>query len=347
MTGSTFPVRKTLVFILLVVGMVIMTYIYSCYFLSTICNIQPETPPAWLEHSHGSASLTTMDTNSTTQQPRLTRSEHVSRVTVQNPHMWKLPSLEQYPISSVVEEDVFTVLVLTHSRTEMMLKNVKNYLSMSKVARVVVLWQNGAEPYPDVSYLASLTNSSQRLVFRNKSDRMIRLRFQPFPEIQTQGVFNVDDDISVDERDLYHVFETWKKLPYAMVGFTQRDYTGARMSGYKYLVNDSRQAYSMILTRDCFFHKRYLQMFVNTLPAPVAHIIDMLMNCEDIAFNFMVSNFCKCSSARLVRPSYKYVHHGQFSGLSMRKDHAAQRDYCVNQFQRYYPSLPQREIYTF
>ena len=49
----------------------------------------------------------------------------------------------------------------------------------------------------------------------------------------------------------------------------------------------------MVLTGAAFFHKQYSYLYSNWQPPEVKALVDELMNCEDIALNFLVSHLTR------------------------------------------------------
>jgi len=90
------------------------------------------------------------------------------------------------------------------------------------------------------------------------------------------------------------ICRVWKQDPERIVGFKARGVTwdGAE---WKYIAHPNREEVSMVLTGSTFFHKRYLWLYTYMMPRPIRQWIDEMINCEDIAMNFLISNLTQKS----------------------------------------------------
>ena len=140
-------------------------------------------------------------------------------------------------------------------------------------------------------------------------------RFLPIPNLSTDAIFVVDDDVRVDCSDLSHGFDAWKSNSEVMVGYFPRlvkpfvpsSHSSAKLSmpsslrekhnpknmralpwNAVYLNNQ----FNMILTKASFLHSKYLEMYSNPNihPKRVLEIVDQLENCEDVAMAMLVAN---------------------------------------------------------
>ena len=102
------------------------------------------------------------------------------------PHqIFKPPGLHQYSLPAVVGEEQFTVVMLTHNRTPLMLRSAEHFLKMNRTQKVIVMWNNGNQLFPNVTDLEARTGKP--IVFINITEDKLRFRFHAAPEIETQG----------------------------------------------------------------------------------------------------------------------------------------------------------------
>lgn len=105
-----------------------------------------------------------------------------------------------------VSEEQFTIVILTYNRPDALLKSLKLYASMSKVAKIVILWNNENLQPPDFKKLVL----TQKPIVLKRHKNRLSTRFEPLEEVDTQAVVIVDDDMVFGQPDLYHAFEVWK-----------------------------------------------------------------------------------------------------------------------------------------
>ncbi len=121
---------------------------------------------------------------------------------------------------------------------------------------------------------------------------------------------------------------------------------------YGYLSNSQTQnQYSLSLTRFCFLHVDYFDLYMTYMPKPILQIIDQTFNCEDIAMSFFVSSLTNgqvpllanhwslTSLVKLSSSSSSNKDHGGNNeeeggggGISHSAQHKVIRDKCVDLF---------------
>jgi len=223
----------------------------------------------------------------------------------------------------------FTVLMMTYNRLTSFRHAVAHYARMPSVDRIVCLWANQKVPPPTVQSFG--TACPEKIVVKALPSANITLRFSPFREIRTDGVFNVDDDKLISQRNLEHAFQVWKKHPWGLVGSERRAHSdnSPRMT---YLHGNN--GYSIILTSAAFLHREYLRLFEDKCVSKIREDIDRNKNCEDIFMNFLVKEHCKCSGVL-----YKALGHiatprnlSKETALYSRPNHYTYRTKCLQSY---------------
>ena len=98
---------------------------------------------------------------------------------------------------------------------------------------------------------------------------------------------------------------------------------------------EKENQYSLSLTRYCFLHRDYLDMYTRALPRQIYNKVAESCNCEDIAMSFMISSLTDGQPPLLadlwaLKSMVKmYTPEGKISGT---KQHKSIRDDCVNSF---------------
>ena len=107
--------------------------------------------------------------------------------------------------------------------------------------------------------------------------------------------------------------------------------------------------YSMALTQATFMHREYLRMFTDRAPPEMTQMIDTYMNCEDIAMNMIVSDFCQCAAgfrARNLPAEISEIQQAEWgkNGLHHRPGHYTKRSECMNKFAEHFQSFPLKYV---
>ncbi|CAH9097654.1 unnamed protein product [Cuscuta europaea] len=94
--------------------------------------------------------------------------------------------------------------------------------------------------------------------------------------------------------------------------------------------------YSMVLSKSAFFHKKYLSLYTNQMPASIRNYVTKNRNCEDIAMSFLVANE---TNAPPIWAQGKIFEIGS-SGISSLGSHNQKRAECVNRFVAEFGRMP-------
>ncbi|CAA6655126.1 unnamed protein product [Spirodela intermedia] len=186
----------------------------------------------------------------------------------------------------------YTILINTFKRNDLLKQSVEHFASCSRVDSIHIIWSE-ADPPSDL-LLACL----RRVAHRNSRDgRIPEQPIQDIPELKTDAVLSVDDDVLFPCASVDFAFGVWQSAPAAMVGFVPRMHWLYRTSdGEEYYKYGGwwtvwwTGTYSMVLTKAAFFHRKYLGLYTNHMPAAIRDYVTKNRNCEDIAMSFLVAN---------------------------------------------------------
>jgi hypothetical protein len=262
--------------------------------------------------------------------------------------------LATVPTSAIVqgggEFDGFTVLMLVHSRKWALRELVLHYVSMRQVRKMIVLWAVTTEDPPSEIDARNVSESGRKglkkLTLQRTDSNSLTVRFKSQPNITTDAVFSVDDDQLVAEDDVNHAFDVWKAHPWGVVGFNKKIYSWSdKTSSFTYGgKNDA--TYHFILTNAAFIHRSYLDLFDRHLEPSIRQDIDRQMNCEDLAMNVLIGDYCRCTAAFYVKAHHRIKGPSSSSTglapiqskhtLSSRPRHYITRSECLNSMARYY-----------
>ena len=215
--------------------------------------------------------------------------------------------------------------------------------------------------------LASASTSTSTLTPSVKFIRVpkdsLNSRFLPIENLNSKAVFMVDDDVKIDCDSMKSGFEAWRHSPDALVGFYPRfaapkrgpfqSKSKAAMIYHTWPIVYATQTFNIILTKACFFDRKYLTMYHddNENPKEILDYIDENKNCEDIAMAFLVArktghpSLNKDSGYCPECPVYtkgKITDEGLFNGISTSggklapQGHMEKRSLCLDELTRIY-----------
>ncbi|XP_007169583.1 exostosin-like 2 isoform X2 [Balaenoptera acutorostrata] len=215
--------------------------------------------------------------------------------------------------------------------------------------KVIVVWNNIGEKGPDELW-NSLGPHPVPVIFKVQTTNRMRNRLQVFPELETNAVLMVDDDMLISTQDLVFAFSVWQQFPDQIVGFVPRKHVSTSSGVYSYGGFELQTPgfgngdhYSLVLIGASFFHSKYLELFQRQ-PAAVHALLDETQNCDDIAMNFIIAKHTGKTSGVFVKPvnidNLEKETNGGYSGMWHRAEHFLQRSYCINKLVNIYDSMP-------
>ncbi|CAF4468517.1 unnamed protein product [Rotaria sp. Silwood2] len=104
----------------------------------------------------------------------------------------------------------------------------------------------------------------------------------------------------------------------------------------KTLLSKKGPFFSMVLMAGLVFHRQYLYQYTYKLPQIARDLVESLINCEDILFNFLLANTTKQGPVVIDAWAKPY----DFGGLWKRRTHAASRSLCINKFVEIFGGMP-------
>nr|CAG4646058.1 EOG090X01LY [Macrothrix elegans] len=182
----------------------------------------------------------------------------------------------------------FTAVLLTYNRLESLNRVLERISRAPSLAKIVVIWNNQQMDPPATVSWPRLSKPLQVV----RTDRnLLSNRFYPYPEIETEAILAMDDDIIMLTTDeLEFGFEVWRQFPDRIVGFPSRTHVWDRYHrSWKY-ESEWTNNISMVLTGAAFYHRIYNYYYSSAMPGDIKNWVDDHMNCEDIAMNFLVAN---------------------------------------------------------
>lgn len=244
----------------------------------------------------------------------------------------------------------FALLINTWKRYDLLKQSISHYSSCAGLDSIHIVW---SEPDPPSILLKKYLN--QVIQSKSKDSRQIELkfdinkedslnnRFKPIDDLRTDAVFSIDDDVIFPCSSVEFAFGVWRSAPDAMVGYVPRVHwlDQSKVNGEHYIYGGWWSVwwtgtYSMVLSKAAFFHKKYLDMYTNKMPASIREYVARSRNCEDIAMSFLVAN---ATGAPPIWVKGKIFEIGS-TGISSLGGHSEKRTECVNRFFAEFGRMP-------
>lgn len=114
----------------------------------------------------------------------------------------------------------FTAVILTYDRVDSLFTLIQKLSLVPSLHKILVIWNNQKKQPPNMTVFPKIVKPLK--LIQTKSNKLSN-RFYPYPEIETEAVLTIDDDITMltpDELDFG--FEVWREFPERIVGFPSR-----------------------------------------------------------------------------------------------------------------------------
>ncbi|CAI0443547.1 unnamed protein product [Linum tenue] len=231
----------------------------------------------------------------------------------------------------------YAIVMNTWKRYDLLKQSIAHYASCSELDSIHIVWSEPDPPSdPLVAHLNRILQSKSRgprqveLKFDINKEDSLNNRFKEIKDLKTDAVFSIDDDVVFPCSSVEFAFHVWQSAPdnlrdnnkyYSYGGWWSVWWTGT---------------YSMVLSKAAFFHKKYLRLYTNEMPASLKDYITKNRNCEDIAMSFLVAN---ATDAPPVWVKGKIFEIGS-TGISSLGGHKDRRSLCINRFVAEFGRMP-------
>ena len=264
-----------------------------------------------------------------------------------NPYAPKLPTDARYLGSELgFEQDgihiheQFTGVILTCQREEILIESLRRLSGFRYLNKVIVVW-NCQEPppnpdltWPDIGVPIKVIKTKQN---------SLNNRFLPYDLIETEAILSLDDDIRLTHHEILYGFEVWRENKHRLVGYPAKFHSWNEQT-WKWNYNSTLSCEaSMVLTGAAFYHKYYSYAYSQYMSQSIRDKVDELMNCEDIAMNFLIADMTRQAPIKLTK-RYSFRCKDCPSTLSNDSMHYEERTHCINAFTKIYGYNPL--IYT-
>ena len=249
----------------------------------------------------------------------------------------------------------YAVVINTYKRPDMLHDAVLHYAAVcgpkAGVSQVFVVWaeQGNTPPDGESFFETGLRHGYQnhsRVEVMQMAKDSLNSRFLPIPQLESDVVFMVDDDVRVDCASLYNGFQAWNSFPDSLVGYYPRLAAKSRSNEQEFMYHNwpsvyLRSRFNIILTKASFMHRKYFDIYSDPLQNPneILEFVDSKMNCEDVAMAMVVANYTRAKTGEPARPIYVEGHlrdRGLFGGISTGSDHFDTRTMCLTELTKIY-----------
>ncbi|CDW52789.1 exostosin 3 [Trichuris trichiura] len=180
-------------------------------------------------------------------------------------------------------KEQFTVVMLTYNREQVLIQALLRLAELPYLNKVIVVWNGESDPSIDLVW----PKLTAPIVLR-PGKNSLNNRFLPFAEIETEAILSIDDDVQLRHDEIIFAFRAWRESRRRIVGFPGRFHSWTNHTWY---YNSSHSCeLSMVLTGAAFIHKHYFYLYTYWMPQAIRDIVDEVMNCEDVAMNFLVAH---------------------------------------------------------
>eukprot|EP00127_Corallochytrium_limacisporum_P007386 Clim_evm5s250 gene=Clim_evmTU5s250 len=236
------------------------------------------------------------------------------------------------PTSSHRTDAKTTVMINGFNRWSIMRRLSLHYGSSPYVDRIIIVWHD-TDTEPPANFYNGLDHLD---VFVTLHDfDTLNNRYNPRPEIRTTSVVIIDDDILVPLDDFARAFKAWQANRDSLVGIFPRGHVRNEDGTYEYLFEGAD--YSIILTKFAFAKTEYLYYYTCLLPDAVHELVDEGMNCEDLAFQMMISG---ATGSSPVAVSGSAIDFGSAKGISSKFGHYNVRPACLQTLSKIFGGMP-------
>lgn len=237
------------------------------------------------------------------------------------------------PLQSLQEKDwtQYTIRINTWRRPEQLIVAVDWYSRCPGVAQIQVVWcDKENEPPPE------LADYDKAIIERHELNTLNE-RFNILIPPPTLGILSIDDDVLRPCEAIDAGFFKWTESPDRMVGFDGRLHVENDDGSWKYgymSTTEKANRYSMSLTRCCFVHRDYMDIYMKELPQSILDSVATNFNCEDVAMSFLISSLTDGKPPLLadtwaIKSMVKLFVEEKISG---GQNHKHLRDVCVDSF---------------
>jgi hypothetical protein len=240
---------------------------------------------------------------------------------------------------NINNDNQITIRVNTFRRNDLLRTFLDNYSKCSVVNQIQVIWSDPTNNDKIPKDWLSLY-SNNKVIFEVHDSNSLNNRFKPLIDINTNAVLSLDDDIIIPCNVIEKSLNVWKANSNVLVGYSPRMVAYDIWSGVTRYLRWQHTwwngFYSIILTKACLLHKKYLYEYHKNIPKEMLTFIDEHKNCEDIAFAHMIATLTNSPPVWINGVVYDIASNGISSGQS----HFIDRGSCLSKLKVFTKQWP-------
>ncbi|CAM4854056.1 unnamed protein product [Rotaria socialis] len=227
------------------------------------------------------------------------------------------------PFEMQSSKEKYTIFILTHKKRFYQLNRILLQLNgLINLDRILVLFnqidriENSKNENLSLKdflgdFYSYLPSVHVEIVYIFNLSNNLNNRFLPWNQfVHTDCILSLDNDSFLRQDEVEYGFRVWKENPSHHVGFISRSH---KSNTSEYDASSSSCSYSMILTGAAFLHRWYLDFYPNIMSEQIRQYVQLNMNCEDIAMNFLISYLTKQSPIKIGHRETFYCYNCQES----------------------------------
>ncbi len=238
------------------------------------------------------------------------------------------------------DDEQFTIIISLCEREKLLINILNEYFKLPYLNQIIIIWNSKTKTLSTSFYnyfRNTLINKRLRIVLSSN------YRFMPYNFIRTDAILRIDDNSKLVNDEIIFAFRVWRANRERLVGFLPVYHTWDPQENIFRYYEETSCEYSIINTNSAFYHRYYHYYYHHILDKRIRNKVDDIANCEDIAFNYMISdltrkppikvtekNIFNCSDCNNIKDSMVSI---------MKNVHKTRSD-CMNYFNIIYGYNP-------
>ena len=240
------------------------------------------------------------------------------------------------------DNEEFTLIIMKFDDENLLINILHEYFKLPYLNQIIVLWNSKLSEISNKFYLNfrnQFKASMLRIVFSANVSSINR--FKPYDFIKTDAVMSLNADSQLRNDEIIFAFRVWRENRDRLVGFTAHFHSwDPKEKSYSYHKENSCE-YSIIGTNAAFYHRYYHYYFYYMLDERIQEKINELNDCEDIAFNYMISDLTRKPPIKVTgKTTFNCTLCSNTENIRDQMYSTTTRSRCINDFNKIYGYNP-------
>ena len=155
---------------------------------------------------------------------------------------------------------ICSIVSPTYHRTEGLPEYLDNYATgnVPSLKKIILIWNN--EEDSPAWFNETISKYTVPIVLERRARNSKNERFRRTPEMTTDAILALDDDMVILPRDVEYAYQAWRMYRYPrtrMVGYVRRRVNDEGL----YRMAPHPDGYSMVLTKSAFIHVDWMDLW--------------------------------------------------------------------------------------